>query len=207
MGSLCCCNSNGLIKSPRAKSDQKQSLLNDDNKVKDEYESDEDQPQSSYLKDDGDNSSDASMNDDEEKETAPDIQEKTYKQWMELIFWQFAGSSAHSKKKLYMNIAELDSFLSIVNLDNNDEDGDNLVITSDKVLIILEKNNHQQPLIACSEFCEFFCDSMVNPKCNEIQRFIEKQSNWILLQNALKVFDVVDVDKVKIYIMIYFIFL
>eukprot|EP00483_Globobulimina_turgida_P009072 UN09090 len=50
-------------------------------------------------------------------------------------------------------------------------------------------------VITCHEFCDFFCDININPHCQQIKEFIEKQSNWILLQNASKIFDVVDVDK------------
>lgn len=203
MGALCCCNSNGLIKSPRAKSDQKQSLLSDADKTRDEYESDEDQnptsdPQTSYIENkdnDGDNSSDASGQEEEEDEKAEP--EKTYKQWIELAFYSFAGSSAHSKKKLYMNMSELTTFLQIVNLDNNNEDDEDLKITKEKVLIAIDKIDNQTPLISCNEFCEYFCDKMVNPKCEHIQTFIQEQSNWLLLKNALKIFDLVDADKVK----------
>ena len=217
MGTICCCNSAGSMKSPRAKSDQTQALLDkgDEEKITDEYESEEDQiPSSSYLKPDdidadidGDNSCDASLDEEVKSESKSEsesesesddvMDEKTYKRWIELAFYSFAGSSTHSKKKLYMNVSELEIFLSIVHLDNNDEDGDDLVITSDKVLIAMDKINNQIQLISCNEFCEYFCDKMVNPKCERIQAFIENQSNWILLQNALRIFDVVDVDKVK----------
>lgn len=205
MGALCCCNSNGLIKSPRAKSDQKQSLLSDADKTRDEYESDEDQnptsdPQTSYIENkdnDGDNSSDASGQEEEEDEEEKAEPEKTYRQWIELAFYSFAGSSAHSKKKLYMNMSELTTFLQIVNLDNNNEDDEDLKITKEKVLIAIDKIDNQTPLISCNEFCEYFCDKMVNPKCEHIQTFIQEQSNWLLLKNALKIFDLVDADKVK----------
>jgi len=202
--SLCCCKHR---KSSRIKSDhKKQALLNgnEHKSIGDEYESDEDQP-SVYLKisaDDGEDHPDASLQRDSFGESHRETirqrsraVHKSYRQWIELIFWQFAGSSTHSKKNLYMTVGELESFLSILHLDDNDEESDELIVTSHKVLTVLEKVEHQKPLITCTEFCEFFCDEAVNPQCRQIEAFINRQSNWLLLQNALKLFDVADVDK------------
>eukprot|EP01084_Bolivina_argentea_P131684 232409_1 len=89
----CCCKDNFYSK----RSGPKQALLEEDKKCDDneEYEN---------------------IDDIEEKE-----EERTFREWMSLVFWQFAGSSVYSKKNVYMTELELKSFLLIVNL-SNDED-------------------------------------------------------------------------------------
>lgn len=142
---------------------------------------------------DNESDSDVSLQNDE----APT---KTYKQWMELVFWTFAGSSQHNDGNLYMTLPELQNFIEIVHLDH-DEHGEDSVVTADRVLQCLDKTQsgwlNAQPQLAVHEFVEFFCDEQVNPQCHRIRDIVEEQSNWLLLQNALKIFDVVDVDKVE----------
>ena len=99
-----------------------------------------------------------------------------------------------------MTMTELENFIEIVHLDDHEE-ADELLVTAHKVVECLGKAQsawkNMRPQLSVNEFVEYFCDENVNPNCERIRQFVEKQSNWLLLQNALKIFDVVDVDKVE----------
>ena len=161
---ICCCRNNAL----------KASLLDDD-----------------ALNNECDNLSEDSSHSDASLQEEEPV--KTYKQWIELVFWTFAGSTQNSDGNLYMTMQELQNFINIVHLQDE--------VTTDKVIQCLGKTQsgwlNALPQLAVNEFVEYFCDEHVNPQCHRIQDAIEGESNWLLLQNALKIFDVVDVDKVE----------
>eukprot|EP01084_Bolivina_argentea_P138053 243138_1 len=167
---LCCCDRNELLQKLNPKEDKKQSLLDQ----KDEYDTDDDADAYGSL----------------QEEENP----KTYRQSIEQVFWQFAGSSGNSKKNLNMTVKELKTFLTIIHLNDN-KNSNNVMITTDKFLQVIQKSDAAKPLISCNEFCDFFCDVGINPQCEQIKEFTQKQSNWTLLKNASKIFDIVDEDK------------
>lgn len=115
-----------------------------------------------------------------------DSNEKEYKfqDWVELCFWAFAGSSAYNKKHVYMNKKELKKFLDIVNI----------TTPIDEIFTAMD-SDIVDGRISNNEFIDFFIRPEVNPNCNELQQHMESQPTWSLLTKALRIFDVVDMNK------------
>ncbi|ETO08245.1 hypothetical protein RFI_29141 [Reticulomyxa filosa] len=117
-----------------------------------------------------------------------EIDVKAFLKIMEQCFWCFVGYSKYKKNLLYMQRNELDKFLEVIELKNHFQIGTNEVFES----MDSDINDRQ---ISLQEFLDYFGNPMVNPKCREMQSFLEKSHKFQLLKQALEIVAMVDADK------------
>eukprot|EP01084_Bolivina_argentea_P213199 362171_1 len=131
----------------------------------------------------------------------------TYSDWMEYmrngknswteyrenlikLFYCFAGLEPWSKKRgIYMSQIELKSFLDII-------DGFTQYFTVDEVFLKMDSDISDSK-ITLNEFIEYFCDKQVNPKINDIKKYIQTQISWQILLKTLNIFEQFDINKSK----------
>jgi len=112
---------------------------------------------------------------------------REYKENLKKLFYLFAGSDNHTKKKgVYVAKSELKEFLEIVEIAKYWP-----VEEVFKSMDTAEVDGR----IQLEEFIEYFCDERVNPKASDLKKHIEKQVSWKLLLNAMQLFEKLDKDK------------
>jgi len=88
-----------------------------------------------------------------------------------------------TKKNLYLSKYELQKFCEIVGVST----------PIDEIFEAIDTDEIDGQ-ITCDEFVDYFTNPMTNPNCLYLQRHIEKQPGWLLLEKALRIFDLFDED-------------
>ncbi|ETO24396.1 hypothetical protein RFI_12761 [Reticulomyxa filosa] len=108
-----------------------------------------------------------------------DVDEPSFRETIEQAFWAFTGYSDYKRTNMYLRKFEVSKFLELCNITEPSPD----IIFREMDSEIVDNQ------ISFSEFVSYFCDPNVNPKCQNLQKYMEEQVNFQILRKALKIFE------------------
>ncbi|ETO35672.1 hypothetical protein RFI_01389 [Reticulomyxa filosa] len=103
-----------------------------------------------------------------------------FKRTISQAFWAFSGYSKFKKTNIYLRQNEISKFLEICNITEPSEE----VIFHEMDSEIVDNQ------ISYSEFVNYFCDPNTNPGCYSLQKYMEQQTNFQILREALRILEV-----------------